>query len=184
MPSYSAERCHHIKTNGTRCGSPALRTQRLCYFHHHNPPACVEVYENELNRSGELSLPVIEDPSSILVVVQRITELLLKRMIEPRTAGLLLYGLQIAATSIASMEARDLDLKNVIIDPETAETAGEADEAARQAAIAEANTPLTLASLTDDQREALIKAVDAWVFSRPSPPQSVEHSAQPVSNVV
>src|SRR6266478_5035683 len=26
-------RCAHIKTNGTQCGSPALREQRLCFFH-------------------------------------------------------------------------------------------------------------------------------------------------------
>jgi hypothetical protein len=26
-------RCAHIKTNGTQCGSPAVREQRLCFFH-------------------------------------------------------------------------------------------------------------------------------------------------------
>lgn len=25
--------CHHIKANGVRCGSPALRQRRLCHFH-------------------------------------------------------------------------------------------------------------------------------------------------------
>lgn len=25
--------CHHIKMSGGRCGSPALRGQRYCYFH-------------------------------------------------------------------------------------------------------------------------------------------------------
>jgi hypothetical protein len=25
--------CHHVKIGGTRCGSPALRGQRYCYFH-------------------------------------------------------------------------------------------------------------------------------------------------------
>ena len=25
--------CHHIKLGGGRCGSPALRGQRYCYFH-------------------------------------------------------------------------------------------------------------------------------------------------------
>ena len=25
--------CRHIKTNGERCGSPALRDQTHCYFH-------------------------------------------------------------------------------------------------------------------------------------------------------
>ncbi len=26
-------RCTHIKTNGTQCGSPALRGRRFCFFH-------------------------------------------------------------------------------------------------------------------------------------------------------
>ena len=26
--------CSHIKTDGSRCGSPALRHQDHCYFHH------------------------------------------------------------------------------------------------------------------------------------------------------
>ena len=26
--------CRHVFTDGRRCGSPALRTQNFCYFHH------------------------------------------------------------------------------------------------------------------------------------------------------
>jgi len=32
IPSNIA-RCEHIKTNGTQCGSPALRGKHFCYFH-------------------------------------------------------------------------------------------------------------------------------------------------------
>jgi hypothetical protein len=31
--SVSIPRCTHIKTNGTQCGSPALRGRRFCFFH-------------------------------------------------------------------------------------------------------------------------------------------------------
>src|SRR5437879_2595022 len=30
---YRVPRCQHIKTNGTQCGSPALRNGEYCYFH-------------------------------------------------------------------------------------------------------------------------------------------------------
>jgi hypothetical protein len=36
--------CQHIKLNGVRCGSPALRGKDLCYFHNrherHVEPHC------------------------------------------------------------------------------------------------------------------------------------------------
>jgi hypothetical protein len=30
---YSFPTCQHIKKNGIRCGSPALRGRSFCYFH-------------------------------------------------------------------------------------------------------------------------------------------------------
>jgi hypothetical protein len=35
MPLYpeSVARCQQIKVNGTQCSSPALRSQKFCYFH-------------------------------------------------------------------------------------------------------------------------------------------------------
>lgn len=31
--SNDTRKCEHIKTNGIRCGSPALRDENICYFH-------------------------------------------------------------------------------------------------------------------------------------------------------
>jgi hypothetical protein len=162
MPSNKAKRCHHIKSNGMRCGSPALRNQRLCYFHHQNPPAQVAVYENELNRSGGIILPVIEDASSILVVVRKVTELLLQRMIEPKVAGLLLYGLQIASNNLKRAEEEKLHSEEMVVDPETAETAGAAQKAAQEAAESEGVKPIDLREATPELREAVFKAVDEY----------------------
>ena len=33
MQSNEAPRCQHIKTNGTQCGSPALKDNQFCYYH-------------------------------------------------------------------------------------------------------------------------------------------------------
>jgi hypothetical protein len=33
--------CEHVKSNGIRCGSPALRGAKLCFFHH---PAAREAH--------------------------------------------------------------------------------------------------------------------------------------------
>src|SRR5579864_2557852 len=35
MQTESAFReCEHVKSNGVRCASPALRGEKLCFFHH------------------------------------------------------------------------------------------------------------------------------------------------------
>src|SRR4051812_30694629 len=34
MPfQFEAPKCHFIRTNGTQCGSPALKEANLCYYH-------------------------------------------------------------------------------------------------------------------------------------------------------
>jgi hypothetical protein len=46
MASYPVEirRCRHIRTNGTQCGSPALKKKRFCYYHEQNQPRAVMLY--------------------------------------------------------------------------------------------------------------------------------------------
>jgi hypothetical protein len=116
-------RCNHIKANGTRCGSPALRNQRLCYFHHENHSVKISVPQTQGARGGEFVLPVIEDTGSVLVAVQRVTQLLLEGAIEPKIAGLALYGLQIASASLKQMREEKPEASEVVIDTETGETA-------------------------------------------------------------
>jgi hypothetical protein len=157
MPSYKIEQCHHIKANGARCGSPALRKQRTCYFHHHHPPIEVGVWESNVDRSGAIILPVIEDATSIVVMVRKITELLLARMIQPKAAGLLLYGLQIASSNLKRLEAEKPQPEDTVCDTPTAETAREIEQSGQ------AESPAFVVPDLDDMdpsdRDALIRAV-------------------------
>jgi hypothetical protein len=34
MPAQNCPTCHHLFPDSHRCGSPALRGQNFCYFHH------------------------------------------------------------------------------------------------------------------------------------------------------
>jgi hypothetical protein len=86
--------CRHIMPSGSRCHSPALRNTHFCFFH------------TRLHRSIEpkskfadqsLQLPVIEDASSVQIALNQVLSALGSGQLEPRRAGLLLYGLQIAA---------------------------------------------------------------------------------------
>ncbi len=44
MPEPKPYQCRHLFTDGHQCGSPALRGEELCYFHHTarrpNPRRC------------------------------------------------------------------------------------------------------------------------------------------------
>lgn len=88
--------CRHIKTNGQRCGSPALRDNHFCYYHDkiHNVGA-----EPHL-KYGPLQLPAPEDPASVQLSVARINDAVIHGKIDLKMATTLLYGLQVAAQYI------------------------------------------------------------------------------------
>ena len=121
MPSYP-NRCQHIKVNGTQCGSPALRRNRLCYFHkrHHDERIRLngdrQKNARARRRSIAIDLPVFEDANSVQVTLMQITRLLIAGDIDTKTAGLILYALQTASSNLSRtrFEPRMYD---VILDP-------------------------------------------------------------------
>jgi hypothetical protein len=91
--------CRHIFTDGHRCGSPCLRGEDLCYYHHttRRPVA------NPNRRPGRRStfeLPLPEDRSAIQHSIGEVLRRIASNDIDPRRAGLLLYGLQIASLNL------------------------------------------------------------------------------------
>jgi len=91
MFSYNLNvpQCNHFKADGARCGSPALREQRFCYFH-----------KRLRRRPSKAVLPMLDSASGIQLALQNIYGLLIADKISPKTAGLALYSLQIAASNL------------------------------------------------------------------------------------
>jgi len=121
MASYPVEirRCQHIKVNGTQCGSPALRDQQFCFFHQANRPVSVRCYvAGEVHSTGTFELPVLEDAHSIQAAVRQVSQFLLERAIDHKTAGLLLYALQIASSNLKQMQAEKPRPTQVVVEPE------------------------------------------------------------------
>lgn len=85
--------CRHIMPSGARCGSPALRGQDFCYYHRHFRLTAIR------NRSiyEPLRLPSLDDPRGVQIAIAEVLEALANSRIDPRHAGLYLYGIQIAA---------------------------------------------------------------------------------------
>jgi hypothetical protein len=123
MSYYSANilRCTHIKTNGTQCGSPAVRGRRFCFFHknwHGERIPLGALPAANLNPS--FTLPVLEDADSIQVALMQVMRLILARQIDPKMAGLLLYALQTASVNLRHTELEPRPRERVVIDPASA----------------------------------------------------------------
>jgi len=118
IPSNIA-RCEHIKTNGTQCGSPALRGKHFCYFHKRWRDTRVVLNANRARRSrAVIDMPVLEDAESVQVTLMQIMRLILSGQVEPRTAGLLLYALQTASSNLRRTHFEPYQPR-VVIDPST-----------------------------------------------------------------
>lgn len=126
MACYPIEirRCQHVKTNGTQCGSPALKSKELCYYHEQNQPREVELYvdgiDGERGSEGSIVLPVFEDAHAIQSVIRQVVQLMLSRRIDRKDAGVLLYALQIAAGNLKTMQAEKAKPTQVVMEPEKA----------------------------------------------------------------
>ena len=123
MASYPIEirRCRHVKTNGTQCGSPALKGKELCFYHEQNQPREVELYmDGERYCDSQMVLPVFEDAHAIQTVIRQVVQLMLTRRIERKDAGLLLYALQIASGNLKMMQAEKAKPTQVVVEPDKA----------------------------------------------------------------
>jgi hypothetical protein len=95
-------RCRHIFIDGHRCGSPSLRGEHLCYYHHTSRGHA----EEKRNRRTwtEFELPPLEDRSSVLAAVTEVLQRIACNNLPTKQAGLLLYGLQIASNNLPEPE--------------------------------------------------------------------------------
>jgi hypothetical protein len=118
MSSDEAPQCQQLKTNGTRCGSPAQRDLKYCYFHQRSFPTQFKVQPHHRQRGPyDILLPAFEDASSIQVALHQLTELIMRNRIEPKTAGLALYALQIASSNLKRMSQEIPKPAEVVVDP-------------------------------------------------------------------
>jgi hypothetical protein len=102
----TSPRCAHIKVNGAKCGSPALKPDTFCFFHARWREEHVNLNQKSSAPAG-IDLPILEDAYSIQMVLSQVMRLLLTGEIDKKSAGLLLYALQTASYNLGQM-ARQL----------------------------------------------------------------------------
>ncbi len=113
----SIHRCQHIKVNGIQCGSPSLKSRKLCHFHQRWQVGRIQINANRARRARfSIEMPVLEDANSIQVTLMQAMRLLLTNQIDHKTAALLFYGLQTASTNLRHTEFEPRP-ERVLIDP-------------------------------------------------------------------
>jgi hypothetical protein len=111
-----APRCHHVKANGARCGSPALTGKSYCFFHHR--------LRRPRRPLGEpVVLPPLEDASGVQCALMEVTEAILRKELDPKVAGLLLYAIQTASANLKLL--RPVSASEVVLeDPDEQQGGG------------------------------------------------------------
>jgi hypothetical protein len=111
--------CRHIFTDGRRCSSPCLRQEEFCYYHHTTRKPIADPRQRRSRRST-FHLPLPEDRSAIQSSIGEVLQRIASNDIDPRRAGLLLYGLQIASLNLPKQQNTQRNAK-----PEPVETVEE-----------------------------------------------------------
>jgi len=118
MGLENVPRCQHVKVNGTQCGSPALRRRRLCFFHDRIRREQDRIAA-DVPMSRTFQLPLLEDTNSVQVALMKVIQMLASGHMDHKTAGLVLYALQIAAVNLRYADFEVKDVSDVVIDRNT-----------------------------------------------------------------
>ena len=93
--------CTHIKVNGVRCGSPALRDEVFCYFHQRMIRGVRTPPKSRLH-----PIALIEDEEGIQASLMEVINSLIRNTIDFRRAQLILRALHIAARNAPRVHFR------------------------------------------------------------------------------
>jgi hypothetical protein len=86
----SAPRCRWVRQDGTTCGSPQMKRHIYCFAHMQMAEA----------QALALQLPALEDANAIIIGIMRIQKALIDGTVSTKTAGLLLYSMQLALQAV------------------------------------------------------------------------------------
>jgi len=114
MPSFNAPRCQHIRTSGIQCGSPAQRNKNYCYYHQRWRP--VDINLSQPGKRASFNIPILEDAHSIQLSIAQVMHQLMDKTIDAKTAGLMLYALQIASANLRQLNAETPQPSQVVTD--------------------------------------------------------------------
>ncbi len=99
-------RCRHVFTDGRRCAAACLRHEPFCYYHH-TTRRPVQNLPARRRRSATFTLPELEDRASVQLALAEVLQRIASNDIDPKRAGHLLFGLQIATMLLPKHDPKD-----------------------------------------------------------------------------
>ena len=100
MPTHTTTvpSCHHLFPDDHRCGSPSLRGEAFCYYHHPDRQPVSNTYARRARRGFHLTPPT--DPRSLQTALNEVLVRLAANQLDVHRASLILYSLQIASRNL------------------------------------------------------------------------------------
>lgn len=180
MPTTQKVRiCTHIKVNGTRCGSPALREEIFCYFHQRMIRGVRTPPKSRLH-----PIALLESKESIQASLMEIVNALVRNHIDVNRARLILRALYVAMKNApqARFEPYHGDVVTEIPEyPEAPAAAGPFALAVVQAeALAYINNPLPEESETERLDKAFASRAEPPQLKRPANVRKASRTATPL----
>jgi hypothetical protein len=91
--------CRHILTSGRRCGSPALRGESFCYYHHTTRRPAPR-HHGVHPEHATFELPAIDDRAGVQFAIAHILNRIATDQLDHKRSGRLLHGLFIASRNL------------------------------------------------------------------------------------
>jgi hypothetical protein len=104
--SASCTTCQHLQPTGKPCGSPALRGEQFCFYHH--PTRRRPRAAGRKPRLPGFHLPTLVDRISIQRALAKVVSRVVSGRLDPATARLLGFALQLANQNLPG-DPRQLD---------------------------------------------------------------------------
>ena len=98
MPTHIAT-CHHLFPDAHRCGSPALRGETFCYYHHPDRRPLSNPYARRARRGFPLPAPT--NRRALQNALSQVAVRLAANKLDVHRASLVLYTLQLASRNIS-----------------------------------------------------------------------------------
>ena len=97
--SISSPTCHHLHPTGKPCGSPALRGEQFCFYHHPTrlPPTRTRP------SSIPFEVPPIVDAETLQMPLSEVIRRLADQTLDTKRASLLLITLQMAKANLPAL---------------------------------------------------------------------------------
>jgi hypothetical protein len=176
--NHNTRVCTHIKVNGIRCGSPAMRSEVFCYFHQRMIRGVRTPPKSRLH-----PMALLEDASSIQASLMEMINAVVRNQIDIQRARVVLRALHIAVKNshASSFDIFRSEMVNEIPQyPDAPTAAGPFATAVVQAqALAFIQTPAEEES--EDERLSAAFYTAPVDPTRRKPPASVKKSVRPRS---